>query len=71
MANKFSYHVDVRYDVTTTDGTTSEIKTRNVVAASIDEAVAATLADCEGWGPEYSNFIAESCAKTGVIDVVA
>lgn len=71
----FTYHVDVRYDHTVTeDGTTNtvnEAKTRNVVADSIDSAVAATLADCATWGPEYSNFVAESCAKTGVIDVVA
>lgn len=76
MAGKFSYHVDVRYDVTSkaddgTTTTTSEIKTRTTVAATIDDAVNATLNDCATWGPEYSNFVAESCAKTGVVDVVA
>lgn len=69
--SKYSYHVDVRYDWTQNGTTTNELKTRNVVAATIDDAVAATLADCGTWGPEYSNFVAESCAKTGVIDVVA
>lgn len=73
MAGKFTYDVDVRYDFTPAGVdppvTTSEAKTRRVVAASIDAAVAATLADCATWGGEYANFVAESCAKTGVIDV--
>lgn len=72
MAGTFRYNVDVRYDLKAEDGsTTSEVKTRSVAADTIDDAVAATIADCATWGPEYSNFVAESCAKTGVIDVVA